>query len=70
MQPLDALSLEALAEAAKAGGSPKDYGGLCDLADLPLAVAVIEARLALLDMRVAQLAGEPKQQEGADAAGS
>jgi hypothetical protein len=54
---LDDLSLEALAAAAAAGGTPSGFGPLADLSDLPLMVAVLDARLALLDMRVTQLEG-------------
>jgi hypothetical protein len=51
----DDISLAALDAAAAAGGSPGSWGNLLGADDLPLAIAVLEANLTILDARVAVL---------------
>jgi hypothetical protein len=60
---LDSLSMAALEAAAAAGNRPSGFGPLASPDELPLLVAVLEARLAMLEDRFESLAG------GANAAG-
>ena len=51
---VDPLSLEALAAAREAGGSPASYGALPAIDELPLRVVVIETRLEILVAEIAR----------------